>query len=248
MPEIRGNEWKYVKECLDTGWVSSSGDYVKKFEQHFADYTGAKYAIACVNGTSALHISLLITGIGADDEVIMPALTFVAPANAVRYVGAWPVFMDVQRDTWELDPEKLNDFINQECEYKNSCLINKNTGRQIKAIIPVHILGHPVDMDPILDIARRYELPVIEDATESLGAKYKGKNVGTIGDIACFSFNGNKIITTGGSGMIVTDNKAWADKAHYLTTQAKDDPLEYIHNEVGYNYRLPNILAAMGIG
>jgi len=246
VPEIGGNEWKYIKECLDTNWVSSAGPFVDRFEQELAAYVGSTYAVATVNGTAALHVALLTAGVQPDDEVLVSTLTFVAPANAIRYVGAWPVFMDAETDYWQMDPQKVVDFLEQECRWTNGGLHNKITGRRIKAILPVHILGHPVDMDPILEVARKYNLCVIEDATESLGAKYKGRTIGRLGDIACFSFNGNKIITTGGGGMIVTDNEAWARRAKYLTTQAKDDPVEYIHNEIGYNYRLPNIQAAMG--
>lgn len=186
-------------------------------------------------------------GVQPEDEVLVSDLTFISPANAVRYVGAWPVFIDAEPDYWQMDPQKVVNFLEEECQWRDGTLYNKTTGRRVKAILPVHILGHPVDMDPILEVARKYNLTVIEDATESLGAKYKGQMVGTLGDIACFSFNGNKIITTGGGGMIVTDNEAWAEKARYLTTQAKDDPLEYVHEEIGYNYRLTNIQAAMGV-
>jgi perosamine synthetase len=246
VPEIRGNEWKYIKECLDTGWVSSVGPFVDRFERMVADYVGAKYAVATVNGTAALHIALLVAGVQSDDEVLVSTLTFIAPANTIRYVGAWPVFIDAESDYWQMNPQKVVDFIEKECQWRNGALYNKTTGRRVKAILPVHILGHPCDMDSILEVARKYNLVVIEDATESLGAKYKGRMVGHLGDIACFSFNGNKIITTGGGGMIVTDNEAWARKAKYLTTQAKDDPVEYIHNNIGYNYRLTNIQAAVG--
>ena len=246
VPEIRGNEWKYIKECLDTNWVSSVGAFVDRFERELAEYVGTKYAVATCNGTAALHIALLVTGVQPDDEVLISTITFISPANAIRYVGAWPVFIDAEHDYWQMDPQKVVGFLEDECQWRDGALYNKTTGRRVKAVLPVHILGHPVDMDPILEIARKYELAVIEDATESLGAKYKGRMVGTLGDIACFSFNGNKIITTGGGGMIVTDNDAWARQAKYLTTQAKDDPLEYIHNEIGYNYRLTNIQAAMG--
>ena len=247
VPEIHGNEWKYIKECLDSNWVSSVGSYVDQFEQVLADYVGAKYAVATVSGTSAIHIALLVAGVQPDDEVLVSNLTFIAPANAIRYVGAWPVFMDAEPHYWQMDPAKLVAFLNNECRWTDGRLVNKTTGRRVKAILPVHILGHPCDMDPILDAARRYNLAVVEDATESLGAGYKGRMVGHLGDIACFSFNGNKLITTGGGGMIVTDNQEWADRARYLTTQAKDDPVEYIHNEIGYNYRLSNIQAAMGV-
>lgn len=247
VPEIRGKEWEYVKECLDTNWVSSVGPYVDRFERMVADYVGAKYAVATVNGTAALHIALLVARVQPDDEVLVSTLTFIAPANAVRYVGAWPVFIDAEPDFWQMDPQKVKDFLEKECRWHEGALYNKTSGRRVRAILPVHILGHPVDMDPILEMAQKYSLVVIEDAAESLGAKYKGRMVGHLGDIACFSFNGNKIITTGGGGMIVTDNEAWARKARYLTTQAKYDPVEYIHDEIGYNYRLSNIQAAMGV-
>lgn len=246
VPEIRGNEWEYVKECLDTGWVSSVGAFVDRFEQDMAAYVGTKHAVAAVSGTAALHTALLVAGVLPDDEVLVSALTFIAPANAVRYAGAWPVFIDAEADHWQMDAKKAISFLEEECEWRQGELRNKTTGRRIKAILPVHILGHPVDMEPLLAAARKYELAVIEDATESLGAKYKGRRVGHLGDIACFSYNGNKIITTGGGGMIVTDNEAWARKAKYLTTQAKDDPLEYVHHEIGYNYRLTNVQAAIG--
>jgi perosamine synthetase len=246
VPEIGGNEWKYVKECLDTGWVSSVGAFVDRFERDLAAYVRTKYAVAASSGTAALHIALLVAGVQPDDEVLVSTLTFIAPANAIRYAGAWPVFIDAEPDYWQMDPQKVVSFLEQECEWRGGELRNKSTGRRIKAILPVHILGHPVDMDPILEAARKYKLVVVEDATESLGAKYKGRMVGHLGDIACFSFNGNKIITTGGGGMIVTDNEAWARRAKYLTTQAKEDPIEYIHHEIGYNYRLTNIQAAMG--
>jgi perosamine synthetase len=247
VPEIRGNEWKYIKDCLDTNWVSSVGSYVNRFEQGIAEYLGVKHAVATVNGTAALHIALLVAGVKQDHEVLVPNITFVAPVNAVRYVGAWPVLIDIDPNFWQMDSQKVVDFIEEECVWKEGELINRGTGRRVKAILPVHILGHPVDMTPIQKIAKKYNLTIIEDATESLGATYKDRPVGTLGDIACFSFNGNKIITTGGGGMIVTENAQWAEKARYLTTQAKDDPLEYIHNEIGYNYRLTNIQAAMGV-
>lgn len=246
VPEIRGNEWEYIKECLDTNWVSSVGAFVDRFERELATYVGTKYAVATCNGTAALHVALMVAGVEPDDEVLVSNLTFIAPANAIRYIGAWPVFIDVEPDYWQMDSQKVVDFLEKECKWRNSALYNKTTSRRVKAILPVHILGHPVDMAPILEVAHKYNLIVIEDATESLGAHYKGRMVGHLGDIACFSFNANKIITTGGGGMIVTDNETWGRKAKYLTTQAKDDPVEYIHNEIGYNYRLTTIQAAMG--
>lgn len=246
VPEIQGNEWKYVKDCLDTGWVSSVGEYVDRFERMIASAVEAPFAIATSSGTSALHVALLVSGVQPDDEVLVSTLTFIAPVNAIRYAGAWPVLIDAEPEYWQMDSRKLTGFLRRNCEFSHGELRNRRTGRRVKAILPVHILGHPADMDPILSVAREFGLVVIEDATECLGAKYKGKHTGTIGDIACFSFNGNKIITTGGGGAIVTSNPEWANRAKYLTTQAKDDPIEYVHNEIGYNYRLTNIQAALG--
>jgi perosamine synthetase len=246
VPEIRGNEWRYIKECLDTNWVSSAGPYVDRFESEIASRAGARFAVATVNGTSALQVALLVAGVKPEDEVLVSTLTFIAPVNAIRYVGAWPVFVDAEPDHWQMDPVGVVDFLEQRCSWREGALYNRHTGRRVTAIIPVHILGHPVDLDPIIEIARKYGLKVIEDATECLGATYKGRSAGSIGDVACFSFNGNKIITTGGGGMLVTSNEEWARKAKYLTTQAKDDPVEYIHGEIGYNFRLTNIQAAMG--
>jgi perosamine synthetase len=245
-PCVRGNEWTYVKECLDTGWVSSVGAYVDRFERMVADWVGTRCGVATVNGTAALHIALLVAGVKPGDEVLVSTLTFIAPANAVRYAGAWPVFIDAEPDYWQMDVEKAGRFLDRECQWKNGALWNNRTGRRVAALLPVHVLGHPVDMEPLLLLARKYSLPVIEDATESLGATCRGRPVGKWGGLACFSFNGNKILTTGGGGMIVTDNEAWAERAKYLTTQAKDDPVEYVHHEIGYNYRLTNLQAAMG--
>ncbi len=246
VPEIRGNEWKYVKECLDTNWVSSVGSYVDRFEKMTAELAGTKYAVAMVNGTAALHIALLLAGVQADDEVVVSSLTFIAPANAIRYVGAWPVFIDAEPRYWQINPAEVVDFLEKGCRWDGQELRNQRTGRRVKAMLPVHILGHPADLDPILAVAAKYSLPVIEDATEGMGARYRGKSLGGVGHVGCFSFNGNKIITTGGGGMLVTNNAEWAARARYLSTQAKDDPIEYVHNAVGYNYRLTNLLAAMG--
>jgi perosamine synthetase len=246
VPELRGNEWEYVRECLDTNWVSSVGPYVDRFEKLTAERVGVKYAVATVNGTAALHIALQLAGVEADDEVLISTLTFIAPANAIRYVGAWPVFIDAEPRYWQLDPRAVVDFLDHQCQWNGHTLTNRKSGRRVKAILPVHILGHPVDMDPILEIAAKYSLPVIEDATEGLGARYRGRSLGSFGQSGCFSFNGNKIITTGGGGMFVTDNAELAARAKYLTTQAKDDPIEYVHHEIGYNYRLTNVLAALG--
>jgi perosamine synthetase len=246
VPEIRGNEWCYVKECLDTAWVSSAGSYVDRFEKMVAQQAGTKHAVATVNGTSALHIALLVAGVQPEDEVLVSTLTFIAPVNAIRYVGAWPVFIDSEPTYWQMNPDRVIQFLEQDCRWSVGRLYNRATGRRVTAVLPVHVLGHPVDLDPILAVARKFGLKVIEDATEGLGATYKERSLGCLGDIACFSFNGNKIITTGGGGMLVTNDEEWAQKAKYLTTQAKDDPIEYVHGEVGYNYRLPNLLAAVG--
>ena len=246
VPEIHGNEWVYIKDCLDTNWVSSIGPYVDRFEQMLAAKIGTSGAVAAVNGTSALHIALLVAGVEPEDEVLVSTLTFIAPVNAIRYAGAWPVFIDAEEDYWQMDARKLADFLDQECVSRQGSLFNRTSGRRVKAVLPVHILGHPCDMDAILEVARRYDLLVIEDGSEGLGAMYKGQSVGSLGDIACFSFNGNKIITTGGGGMIVTNNLSWVQKARYLTTQAKDDSVEFVHGAIGYNYRLTNIQAAMG--
>jgi perosamine synthetase len=246
VPEIRGNAWRYVKQCLDANWVSTAGPFVDRFERQVADSVGAKYAVAVVNGTAALHIALLVSGVRPDDEVLVPALTFIATANAVRYAGAWPVFLDAEPLYAQLDPQKLLDFLGRECVRRDGTLYNRTTRRRVKAILPVHVLGHPVDMDPLLDAARRYDLVVIEDAAEALGARYKGRPAGRMGDVGCFSFNGNKLLTCGGGGVLVTDDARLAERARYLTTQAKDDPLEYVHGAVGYNYRLTNLQAALG--
>ncbi|HBW21935.1 MAG: aminotransferase DegT [Elusimicrobia bacterium GWA2_56_46] len=251
VPCIEGNAWKYVKECLDTGWVSSAGKYVEIFEQKICGYTKAKYAVAVSNGTVGLYISLKLSGVEPGDEVLVPTLTFIAPVNAIRYLGAEPVFMDCD-DFMNLDPVNMAEFVQSGCRLTKRGLINKKTGRRVKAILPVHIFGNPCDMQAIMGLARKYGLKVIEDATESLGSSYtsgvyENKFTGTIGDLGVYSFNGNKIVTTGSGGMIVTNDKSIAEKAKYLTTQAKDDAIRYVHNEVGYNFRLTNLLAALGV-
>jgi perosamine synthetase len=251
VPSIQGNERKYIKECLDTEWVSTAGKYVDIFEKKICEYTGAKYAVACVNGTSALHISLLLCGVKEDDEVIVPTLTFIAPINTIRYVNAEPIFMDAD-GYYNIDIQKTIEFINYETIFRDGYTYNKATQKRIPAIIPVHIFGNAVDIIPLIEICRDRNIKIIEDATESLGTKYSKQylneqHTGTVGDIGCYSFNGNKIITTGGGGMIVTNNKDYSDKASYLTTQAKDDLVRYVHDEIGFNYRMNNIQAAMGV-
>ena len=246
IPHMAGNEWRYVKECLDTNFVSSVGPFVDRFERAVAERSGASHGVATVNGTAALHVALRTVGVEAGDEVLVSTLTFIAPVNAIRYLGAIPVFIDAEPRYWQMDPEVVAEFLTNECARRDGHLHNRETGRRVRAIVPVHILGSPVDMDPILAVAEEHGLAVVEDATESLGAEYKGRPVGTIGDAGCFSFNGNKLITTGGGGMVVTNDSAVARRAKYLTTQAKDDAVEFVHGEVGYNYRLTNIAAALG--
>lgn len=251
VPTIKHNEWKYVKECLDTGWVSSAGPFVDRFEQNICALTGAGYAVACINGTAALHTALQIVGVQPEDEVIVPTVTFIAPVNTVRYIGAYPVFMDCD-DFYNLDVLKAKEFIERETIFKDGHSYNRKTGRCVRAIVPVHVFGNAVDLQNLIPICNEHNIKVVEDASESLGTYYntgtlEGRHTGTIGDVGCYSFNGNKIITTGGGGMLVADNGTYAQKARYLTTQAKDDAARYIHNEIGYNYRLTNIQAAVGV-
>jgi perosamine synthetase len=247
-PNIAGNEWKYVKECLDTGWVSSVGSYVTKFENKVAEFAGCKYGVATSNGTTALHIALMLAGVKQDDYVIAPNVTFIASINSIKYTGADPILIDVDPATWQLDLDLLEEFLENETDEKDGELFYVKDGRTIRCIMPVHVLGNICNMDRFMQIAKDYKLKVVEDATESLGTYYKGKHTGGFGIMGCFSFNGNKIITTGGGGVIVTDNEELAKKAKHLTTQAKSDPFEYMHDEIGYNYRLVNVLAAMGVG
>ena len=251
VPSFQGNEWKYVKECLDLEWVSSAGKYVELFEQKIADYTGAKYAVACVNGTAALQVSLRLAGVEPGDEVIVPTLTFIAPVNTITYNGANPVFMDAD-DFYNIDADKTNEFIVHETVFKNGFTRNKTTNKRITAIVPVHVWGNAASLDELISLCEERNINVVEDASESLGTvykagKFKGQHTGTIGKIGCLSFNGNKIITSGGGGMILTNDDNLADKARYLTTQAKDDPMRYVHHEIGYNFRLTNIQAALGV-
>ncbi|OGR69932.1 MAG: aminotransferase DegT [Elusimicrobia bacterium GWD2_63_28] len=250
-PNIGGNAWKYVKQCLDTGWVSGAGAFVDQFEEKICKYTGSPYAVAVVNGTSGLQLALRLCGVRPGDEVLVPTLTFIAPINTVRYVGAEPVFMDCD-NFMNLDPKKTEEFLKKECHVTRKGVINKKTHRIIKAIIPVHVFGNPCDMKEIMRVARRFNLKVIEDATESLGSrytegKYKGRHTGTIGDFGVFSFNGNKIATTGSGGTLITADKKLAAAAKHLSTQAKLDGVRYVHDDVGYNFRLTNMQAALGL-
>lgn len=270
VPELGGNEWIYLKECLDTGWVSSAGPFVDRFERKIAEYLEATYAVAVVNGTAGLHLALRVLGVQPDDEVLVPTLTFIAPVNAVRYCGAYPVFVDADPTTWQMDTEKVRAFLREQCEIRevvpgNRECWNTRTRRRVRAMLPVHILGLACAMDEIMELAREYRLRVIEDAAEAIGVRYKHRHAGTWGHVGVFSFNGNKTMTCGGGGMVVTDGKAyreyaqqwlerdedkpqqWAANARYLSTQAKDDPKEYHHKDIGYNYRLSNLQAAVGL-
>jgi perosamine synthetase len=248
VPTLGGNEWTYVKEALDTNWVSSVGPFVDRFEREVAALVGSPHAVAVASGTAALHLALQLAGVRADDEVVMPALTFAAPAFAVAYLGASPAVVDVEEEHWQLDVAKVAAFLEHECTVTDGRLVNRRNGRRIGALLPVHVLGHPVDIDPLLELAAQYELPVVEDAAEAVGARYKGRAPGTFGLFGCLSFNGNKVITTGGGGVILTSDPELAEQAKYLSTQAKDDPVEYVHGAVGFNYRLSNVLAAVGCG
>ena len=246
-PRFVGNEWVYLKDCLDSTFVSSVGRYVDRFETDLAAYTGARHAVAVVNGTAALHVALQLAGVQADDEVLIPALTFVATANAVAYCGAIPHFVDSEECTLGLDPQALREYLLAATELRDGHCINRATGRVIRAVVPMHTFGHPVDIEGVLALAHDFHLEVIEDATESLGSTVHEKHAGTFGRMGVLSFNGNKVITTGGGGAILTDDTELAKHAKHLTTTAKlPHRWAYVHDEVGYNYRLPNINAALG--
>lgn len=246
VPDLGGNEWTYLKECLDTNMVSSVGPFVGRFEKMVAHCVGANHAVATVNGTAGLHLALRLAGVGCGDEVLVSTLTFIAPANAIRYQSAYPVFVDAEFDHAQMDPAVLVRFLREGCELRDQETFNRTSGRRVKAVLPVHILGHPVDLDPIREIAREFHLAVVEDASEALGASYRGHAIGS-GEAPCvFSFNGNKIITTGGGGMLTTSDRHFAERARHLSTQAKADPVECEHDDIGYNYRLTNLQAAVG--
>lgn len=251
VPNLKGNELKYLTDAVETEWVSTGGAYIDRFELEFAKYLSVERAVACQSGTAGLHLALILSGVKANHEVIVPTLTFIAAVNPVKYLHAYPVFMDCD-DSLCMDMGKLKEFCQAECEFTDNKLINKSTGRHIKAVVVVHVFGNMADMSAVMDIAEEYNLKVIEDATEALGTcytdgRYKGKYAGTIADIGVYSFNGNKIITTGGGGMMVSTDAGIMKRAKYLSTQAKDDAVNFIHNEVGYNYRMTNLQAALGV-
>ena len=246
-PSFDGNEWIYLKECLDSNYVSSVGKFVDQFELSLANYTGAKYAISVVNGTAALQIALKLAGVNSGEEVLLPALTFVATANAISYLGAIPHFVDSEESTLGIDVVKLREYLNANTEKQSGLCINKSTKRVIRALVPMHTFGHPSDLEQLLSIARDFNLVLLEDAAESLGSFYKGQHTGTFGLLGTLSFNGNKTITTGGGGAILTNDEALARRAKHLTTTAKiSHKWEFDHDEIGYNYRMPNINAALG--
>lgn len=246
-PNMGGNEWKYVKDCLDTGWVSSVGAYVDKFEAMSAEFAGTKYAVATSSGTTALHIALILAGVQREDMVITQNITFVATLNSIKYTGAEPILIDTNIKDWQMDLDLLERFLREETVIKDDHCYHKTTNKRIPVIMPVHVLGNITDMDRLNLLASEFHLDVIEDSTEALGSYYKSRHAGSMSKMGTFSYNGNKIITTGGGGMIVTDDEHLAKRAKHLTTQAKADPFEYYHDEIGYNYRLVNVAAAMGV-
>ncbi|WHP39939.1 LegC family aminotransferase [Lysinibacillus boronitolerans] len=246
-PTFNEKEIEYVTDCIKTGWVSSVGSYVTRLEEDLAKFVGVKRAVAVVNGTAALHIALKVAGVKANDEVLMPSLTFIATANAVSYLQAIPHFVDVNMETLGVDPFKLEKYIEGMAELRNGELYNKQTNRRIKALVPMHTFGHPCMIDELVALCDQYKLVLIEDAAESLGSYYKGKHTGSFGKLSAISFNGNKIITTGGGGAILTNDEELADYAKHLTTTAKvPHRWEFVHDEIGFNYRMPNINAALG--
>jgi perosamine synthetase len=246
-PIFAGNEWLYVKDCLDSTFVSSVGKFVDRFEDDLAAYTGAKHVVAVINGTAALHISLLLAGVKTGDEVLVPSLTFVATANAISYCGASPHFVDSEKNTLGIATDKLRDYLQVHTQQYNGHCVNTATGQVIRAMVPMHTFGHPVDIDGLLAVAHDFNIVLVEDAAESLGSTYHGQHTGTFGLMGTLSFNGNKTITSGGGGAILTNDTTVARRAKHITTTAKvPHAWEFIHDEIGYNYRLPNINAALG--
>lgn len=247
-PVFNGNEKKYLNECIDSTYVSSVGKFVDQFEEKIAVYTGARKAVVCVNGTNALHLALMLAGVERNDEVITQSLTFVATANAIAYTGANPIFLDVDRETLGLSPDSISEFLETNAEVNSCGCFNKVTKRRIAACVPMHTFGHPCRIDQIVSICSKYKIEVVEDSAESLGSFYKGQHTGIFGKVGVLSFNGNKVLTTGGGGMLLFKNEELAKKAKHLTTQAKiAHPWEFSHDEIGYNYRMPNINAALGL-
>jgi perosamine synthetase len=246
-PEFRGEEWTYVKDCIDTGWVSSVGSYVDRFERDLAAFVGCKHAIATSNGTSALHICLILAGVESGDEVLIPTLTFIATANAVSYIHAVPHFVDSETISLGVDAERLDKYLESVAHVVDGVCINLATGRRIRALVVMHVFGHPSDLDALMEVARRWNLVLVEDAAESLGSYYHGRHTGNFGQSAALSFNGNKVVTTGGGGAILTNDSDLAKRAKHISTTARvAHEWNFLHDEVGYNYRMPNINAALG--
>lgn len=246
-PLFIGNEKKYLNECIDTTFVSSVGKFVDRFEEEMAAYTGAKKAVVCVSGTNALHMAMMLVGVERDDEVLTQALTFIATCNAISYIGAHPVFIDVDMETLGLSPKAVKAWLEKNAELKNGVCYNKKTGRRVKACIPMHTFGHPVKIDELVQICNEWHLELVEDAAESIGSLYKGQHTGTFGKVGAISFNGNKTITTGGGGMLLFQDEELGKLAKHLTTQAKvPHRWAFVHDHIGYNYRMPNINAALG--
>ena len=247
VPVFAGNEKKYLEECVDTTFVSSVGKFVDRFEEMVAEYTGAKKAVVCVSGTNALHMAMILAGVECNDEVITHALTFIATCNAISYIGAHPVFIDVDKDTMGLSPKAVRVWLEVNAEIKEGTCYNKTTGRRIKCCVPMHTFGHPVHLDELVKVCEEWHIELVEDAAESIGSFYKGKHTGTFGKVGAISFNGNKTITTGGGGMLLFNDEDLAKFAKHLTTQAKvPHRWEFRHDHIGYNYRMPNINAALG--
>lgn len=246
-PHIGGNAWAYVKECLDTGWVSSAGAFVDGFQARFAERLGGGHAVATASGTSALHLALLALGVRPGDEVVTSTLTFIAPVNAIRYCGATPVLVDADSATWQMDAGRLTAFLERVATRRDGQLVNRESRRPIRALLPVHVLGNASDLDAIMAVAERFGLPVLEDATESLGSLHRGRPLGTIGAVGCFSFNGNKLMTTGAGGLAFSRDAALAGRIRHLSTQAKLPGDDFEHDELGYNYRMSNMQAALGV-
>ena len=247
VPQFIGNEKKYLNECIDTTFVSSVGKFVDRFEDDMAAYTSAKRAVVCVSGTNALHMALMLAGVERDDEVLTQALTFIATCNAISYIGAHPVFIDVDKQTMGLSPDAVKAWLTTHAEVRNGHCYNKQTGRRVKACVPMHTFGHPVRIEELAVICAEWHLELVEDAAESIGSKYKGKHTGLFGKVGVLSFNGNKTITTGGGGMLLFNDEELGTLAKHLTTQAKvPHRWEFRHDHIGYNYRMPNINAALG--
>lgn len=246
-PRMFGAEAPYLAECVATNWVSSAGPFVDRFERELAAVAGVRHAVVCTSGTAAIHVALLAAGVEPDDEVLVSDLTFIATAAAVRYCGAWPVLIDAEPFHWQMDVAKALEFLERECMWQGGRLLNRATRRRVRAILPVHLLGHPVDMAPLREAAGRLGLAVVADAAEALGAGYRGEPIAGAADVAAVSFNGNKVVTAGGGGAVLTDDGHVASRVRYLTTQAKDDAVEGVHGAIGFNYRLTNLQAAVGV-